>query len=190
VWIFFIFWRSKIHVRPTRVASSLSPPGAISPPADIVMPPRRVTLHSHWAKMSTLTPLHLPAMIRPITSPLDPKSKYWIHAPNVGHPPLLRPVASPLKSKLKYWIHTPTAGHPPQTAYLPPSTAIKKSSQPWSMFPPLDRVSILPPRYPEHHDIRASPATVIPFHRYPTPIIPSHNNTHGDELADTLSLSE
>jgi hypothetical protein len=54
--------------------------------------------------MSTLPPLRLPATLHPVTSPLEPK--------------------------LKHWIRTTSAGHPPRTAQLPPSTAIKISSQP------------------------------------------------------------
>jgi hypothetical protein len=38
--------------------------------------------------------------------------------------------------------------------------------------------------------IGAPPATVVPFHRCLTSIVPPHNNTHGDELADPLSHSE
>jgi hypothetical protein len=37
VWIFFIFWHSNIHVSPTSVVSSLSPPGAASPSAGAVV---------------------------------------------------------------------------------------------------------------------------------------------------------
>jgi hypothetical protein len=54
----------------------------------------------------------------------------------------------------------------------------------------LNRVSILPPPWPEHHAIGAPPAVIIPFHHRLTPIVPPHNDTHGDKLADPLSLSE
>jgi hypothetical protein len=40
-------------------------------------------------------------------------------------PAILRPVASLLEPKPKYWIHTVAAGHPPHTVRLPPSIAIK-----------------------------------------------------------------
>jgi hypothetical protein len=43
---------------------------------------------------------------------------------------------------------------------------------------------------PEHHAIRASPVAVILFHRRPTSIVPPHNDTHIDKLADPLSLFE
>jgi hypothetical protein len=33
-------------------------------------------------------------------------------------------------------------------------------------------------------------AVVIPFLHRPTPIVPPHNNTYGDELDDPLSLTE
>jgi hypothetical protein len=36
--------------------------------------------------------------------------------------------------------------------------------------------------------IGAPPATIVTFHCRPTPSIASHNGTHGDELADPLSL--
>jgi hypothetical protein len=98
-----------------------SPPfplyGADSPPADVVTPLRRVTLHSHRAKTNSLHPLHLLAT--------------------------LCPVASTLESKPKHWFYTTATSHSPQTAQLTPSTAIKNSSHPWSLSPPLNHVSIL-----------------------------------------------
>jgi hypothetical protein len=45
-------------------------------PADVVTPQHRAALPSHEAKMSSLPPLHLLAMLRHVTSPLKPKSKY------------------------------------------------------------------------------------------------------------------
>jgi hypothetical protein len=60
----------------------------------------------------------------------------------------------------------------------------------WSLFTPLNRVSILPPPYPEHHIIEAPPIAVVLFHRRPTPIAPLHNDIHSDELADPLSLTK
>jgi hypothetical protein len=41
-----------------------------------------------------------------------------------------------------------------------------------------------------HHTIGAPPAVVIPFHLRPTPIIPPHDDTHGNELANPLLLFE
>jgi hypothetical protein len=38
----------------------------------------------------------------------------------------------------------------------------------------------------EHHAIEAPLAVVVPFHRRPTLIVPLHNDTYGDELADPL----
>jgi hypothetical protein len=137
-------------------------PSAASPLADVTTLPPYVMLPSHGAKTSLLPSLHLFAM--------------------------LHPVASPLKPKLKHWIRTTTTGHPPQTARLPPSTAIKRSSQPWQLSTPLYRIFILPPPQPEHHTIGAPPIVVAPFHYSPTSIVPPHNDTHSDELADPLSL--
>jgi hypothetical protein len=103
--------------------STMSPPfplpGAASPLAIVVTPPHHVTLPPHWAKMSLLPPLHLPATLCSIASPLEPK--------------------------LMHWNRTTTTGYPPRTAKLSPSTAIKRSSQPWPLSPPLNCVSILPP---------------------------------------------
>jgi hypothetical protein len=97
-------------------------PGAVSPPINVITPPRRVTLPSYWAKMSSLPPLHLSAT--------------------------LHPVAFPLESKLKHSIHITVIGYSPQTVRLSFCAVIKRSSQPWPLSPPLNRVSILPPPYP------------------------------------------
>jgi hypothetical protein len=139
-------------------------PSVISPLINVATPLLHVTLPSHWAKTSSLPPLHLSATLHPVTYPLEPKSKHW--------------------------IRTTATGHPPRTVRLPPSTSIKRLSQPWPFFPPLNRVSILPPPKLEHHTIGALPAIIVPFHCCPTPIIPPHNNAHGDELASHLLLSE
>jgi hypothetical protein len=81
----------------TSAQLALSPPfpllGTASPPSDIATLLCRVTFPSHWAKMRSLPPLHLLAMLRPIGSLLEPK--------------------------LKHWICTPTASHPLQTTWLP-----------------------------------------------------------------------
>jgi hypothetical protein len=65
--------------RPCLVVDESSPfplPGTVSPPVNIATPPRRAVLHSHRAKMSSLTPLHITATLRPIASPLKSKLKY------------------------------------------------------------------------------------------------------------------
>jgi hypothetical protein len=36
----------------------------------------------------------------------------------------------------------------------------------------------------------ASPTAFVLFHRRPTHIVPPHNNTYDDEIADPLSLLE
>jgi hypothetical protein len=64
------------------------------------------------------------------------------------------------------------------------------SSQHWPLSPPLNRVSILSPPKLVHHTIGPPPAAIVPFHRRPTHIVPPHNYTHGDELANPLSLPE
>jgi hypothetical protein len=50
--------------------------GATSPPADIITSLHRVTLPSQYAKTSSLPLVHIPAMLCPITSPLEPKLKH------------------------------------------------------------------------------------------------------------------
>jgi hypothetical protein len=121
-----------------------------------------VTLLSYWAKANSLHLLHFLAIIRHVVSPLEPK--------------------------LKHWICTIVVGHPLQTTQLTPSTAIKNSPQHWSLFPPLNRISISSEL--EHHVIGASLTTVVFFHRCSMFIVPLHNDTHGDELADTLLFFE
>jgi hypothetical protein len=88
VWIFFIFWPSKIRVSPTGIISSLFPPRC-----RFSFGRRRhattpcVTLPSHWVKTSSLPPLHLLAMLHPVTSPLEPKLRICITV--TGRPPTL-----------------------------------------------------------------------------------------------------
>jgi hypothetical protein len=146
---------------------TLSPPfplpGAASPLFDIAMLPHRATIPSHKAKTSSLPPLHLLATLHPVTSPLE--------------------------LELKHWIHTIATGHPPWTVRLPPSNPIKRSSQPWLLSPPLNHVSIFPPSQSTMPS-GAPPATVVSFHHYPTHIVHLHNDTHSDELVDSLSLLE
>jgi hypothetical protein len=49
---------------------------ASSPPDDVVTLSRHVTLSSHEAKTSSLSPLHLPAILHLVASHLDLKLKY------------------------------------------------------------------------------------------------------------------
>jgi hypothetical protein len=51
-------------------------PTTISPPADIVMASRHVTLPSHRVKIISLHPLHLLETLCPVTSPLKLKLKH------------------------------------------------------------------------------------------------------------------
>jgi hypothetical protein len=113
MWIFFIFWPSKIRISPTDIVSSLFPPRCRLSSGQRC---HAVTLPFHGAKTSSLHPFHLLVTLRPVTSHLEPK--------------------------LKHWIRTIAADHPPQTTRLSPSTAIKSSSQTWSLSPPLNHVSI------------------------------------------------
>jgi hypothetical protein len=98
-----------VRFTPAQLVSSppFSLPGATSPLANVITPSRHVMLPFHWAKTSSLPPLHFTAT--------------------------LYTVASPLKPKLKQWIRTTVIGYPPWTAWLPPSTALKRSSKPWSL---------------------------------------------------------
>jgi hypothetical protein len=108
-------------VRFTSVQLTSSPPfllpGVVSPTGDVITPSCYVMFPFHWTKTSSLSPLHLLATFCPVFFSLEPK--------------------------LKYWICTITVGYPPWTARLPPSIAIKRSSQPWLLFPSLNHVSIL-----------------------------------------------
>jgi hypothetical protein len=101
---FLYFLPSKIDVIPTSIVSSFLLLGAASSPTDVATPLCRVMLLSHGGKMSSLHLLHLPVMLQPIASPLELKSKHW--------------------------IRTTTTGYLPQAARLPPTTSIKRSSQP------------------------------------------------------------
>jgi hypothetical protein len=97
---FLYFLSNKTRVRPTGVVSFFPLPDAGSPPVDIVTLSHRVTLPSHWCKMSSPSPLHLSAMICL--------------------------VAAPLELKPKHWIHSTIAGYPSWTTLLPPFTVIKR----------------------------------------------------------------
>jgi hypothetical protein len=44
--------------------------------------------------------------------------------------------------------------------------------------------------YKKHHVIGGPPATIVPFHRCPTPIVLPYNDIHVDELANPFSFSE
>jgi hypothetical protein len=87
MWIFFIFWPSKICASPTVSPPPFPLPGATSPPFDVVTLPCRVTLSSHGANMSSQAPLYLLLIFCPAASPFELKSKHWIHTTTVGHPP-------------------------------------------------------------------------------------------------------
>jgi hypothetical protein len=64
----------------TRYHLHISPPyplpGASSPPTDVATQLRRVMLIFHGAKTSSLPPLHLPATLHLVVSPLELKLKH------------------------------------------------------------------------------------------------------------------
>jgi hypothetical protein len=126
--LFICIWSHEFSLffSPVRLASAqlmlfppFSLPGVVSPPTNIVTPPCCVTLHSHWVKTSSLPLFYLLTTLCPVASPLEPK--------------------------LKHLICTTAAGYFPRTTRLPSSTAIKRSSQPWPLSSPLNRISILSP---------------------------------------------
>jgi hypothetical protein len=87
VWIFFIFWLSKIRVSPTSIISSLSPrTGATSPPTDDVASLHHVMLPSYGAKTRSLPPLHLLLTLRPVATHFELKLKYLIRTIDTDHP--------------------------------------------------------------------------------------------------------
>jgi hypothetical protein len=157
---------------PVRFASvklAFSPPfllpGAASPLANIITPLRRITLPSHWVKMSSLPLLHLL-----ITLYL---------------------VVSPLKSKLKHWIYTTAICYPSWTVWLISSTAIKRSSISTLATLLTTQLCLYFVSYLtklKHHVIIALTTVVVPFYCYLMPIIPPHNDTYGDKVDDPLSL--
>jgi hypothetical protein len=138
---------ARIHVSPTGVVSSLSPP--------------RYRLSSVWHRA------HCCAVSRFL--PIEPRWDRYLRFIFWQ-----RFVPSALFSSQNWSIKF--APPPPATHSGPPdshSTAIKRSSQPWPLCPPLN-----------------PPTVIVPFHRRLMLIIPLHNDTHNDKLANSLSLPE
>jgi hypothetical protein len=162
MWIFFIFQASKIHISPTGTVSSLSPPQC-SLSSD--------RCHHTATSCHASFPLSQDELAASASSPDIALSH---HLPSRAETEALNP---------HHHCYT-------RSARLSPSTAIKGSSQPWPLSPPLNHVSILPPPLPDHHAIGAPPIVAVPFHHCIMPIVPSHNDTHGDKLVDPLSLLE
>jgi hypothetical protein len=139
-------------------------PGDTSPSADVATPPRHVTLPFHGAKMSLLSPLNLLATLRPVVSPLEPKPKHY--------------------------ICTNAAGHPPRTARLPPFTAIKKVISAFTTLPITQSRLYFTFSLERAFYYRSSTHRSRSLYCRPMPIVPPHNDTHGDKLADPLLLPE
>jgi hypothetical protein len=151
VWIFFIFWSSKIHISPIDVVSFLSPP--------------RYRLTSGRRRHAD-APCHA-------SFPWS-QDELTAFASSSGN-------VSP---------RTTVASHTPRTARLPPSTDIKISSQPSHSLHHSTTSSfcLLPSQTTTPLELHPPPSFF--FHCYSMFIIPSHNDTYSDELADPLSLSE
>jgi hypothetical protein len=118
-WIFFIFWLSKIRVSPTDIVSSLSPPRCNL----------SFSQHHHaTVPCHTSFPWSQDDLIASASSSINASSY-----------------------RLPSWVKTKALNPhrhrwpPSSNNRLSPSTAIKRSPQPWSLSPPLNRVFILPP---------------------------------------------
>jgi hypothetical protein len=159
--IFFIFCPRKICISPTGIISSLSPPRCHLSSGR----------HHHAA-----APCHasFPWSQDEVTASTSSSIKALSHR-------LLSRAETKILN-LQHHRRIPSSDSP-----IPPSTTIKRSSQPWSLSLP-NRISILPLPWPEYYTIRAPSVAVIPFHRSRMPIVHPHNDTHGDELADPFSL--
>jgi hypothetical protein len=114
---FFIFWPSKICVSPTGVVSSIFP--------------FQCRLSSGQRRLTT-APYH--ASFPWSQDELTASASYSGNASSHR---------LPSRAETEALICTSATGHPPWTARLPPVTAIKKSSQPWSLSPSLHHVSNL-----------------------------------------------
>jgi hypothetical protein len=104
---FIIFWRNKICVSSTDVVSFLSP--------------LRCHLSSDWCR-HVAVPCH--------ASFLCSQDELAASALSFGNASSSR---LPFWVETKHWIRSTDASHSPRTARLPPSTAIKRSSQSWSL---------------------------------------------------------
>jgi hypothetical protein len=87
-------------------------PGVTSPLADVVTPPRCVTLPFHWVKMSLLPPLHLLVMLCPVAYAPELKLKYWIYTTSAGYPlGITRLLSTPTQSRLHFASSLARAPH-------------------------------------------------------------------------------
>jgi hypothetical protein len=144
------------------------------------------------AQLALSPPFPLPGAASPLADVATPQCRVVLlsHGDTSSLPPpnlstMLPLVASPIKLKLKHWICNTVTGHPPRIARLPPSTGINGH---------------LNHGHPPQHST-ASPFYLLPsqsttpskLHRlssFRSLIVPPHNDTHKNELADPLSLPE
>jgi hypothetical protein len=136
-------------------------PGSASPPTDVAIPQRHVTLPSH-GEVAVSASSFGNALIHRLPSRAETEALNPHHRRRSPSP--YRPI--PTLHCYKKIIST---------------LVTLLITQPRLHF-----VSSLA----EHHTIIPPPTAIVHFHRYPTPIILPHNNTHGDELVDHLSLPE
>jgi hypothetical protein len=162
--IFFIFRLSKIHVSPTGVVYSLSPP--------------RCRLSTDRCRHATV-PCHTSFPLN--QDELAGSALSYDNA--LSH-------RIPSRAKTKSFNSHHHNRPPSSDCSTPTLYCYKKIISILVTLPPLNRVSILRPHYPEHHVIGAPPAFIVHFHRCPTYIVPQHNDTHVDELADPISFPE
>jgi hypothetical protein len=102
----------------------------------------------------------------------------------------LRLVVSPLEPKPKHYICTTAAGHPPRTARLAPFTATKKVISAFTTLPITQSRLYFAFSLARALYHRSSTHRSRSLYCRPTPIVPPHNDTHGDKLADSLLLPE
>jgi hypothetical protein len=93
---------------------------------------------------------------------------------------MLRSVASPLEWKQKHWIDIIAIDHPPQTVLTPTLHYYKK------VISTLVTHLITQPYLYFASSLVRAPRHQSSTHRRHMPIVPPHNDTHGDELADFL----
>jgi hypothetical protein len=143
---------------------SFSLPGAASPSADVTTSPCHVTSRflPHRVKMSSLHPLHLLTMLRPVAFPSQAKTETL----NMHH--RHRP---------------PSSNSPTLTLHCYKKVILilitLRTTQPHLHF----SYSLV--RAPRH---RSFTCAIVSFHHRPTSIIPTHNDIHDDELTDSLLL--
>jgi hypothetical protein len=140
-------------------SSPFSLPGNASPPADVAIPQRHITLLSHGELVASASSFGN-ALSRRLSSRAKIEALNTHHHCRSSSP--YRPI--PTLHYYKKIIST---------------LVTLLITQPHLHF----ASSVA-----EHHVIIPPPAAVVHFHRCPTPIVLPYNDTHGDELADHFSL--